>query len=283
VNLRSTKLARTKIILHGVCALILLPAASSQVSFDPVKDEVLQQRIEKGMGKNLERKAAIFALFQEAGCSATLTEQPVKASKLPNIVCTLPGETDSVIVVGAHFDKADEGEGIIDNWSGASLLPSLYESLKGSKRKHTYIFVAFTDEEKGLVGSQAYVKQLKKEAFAKIRAMVNLDTLGLGDTEVWVSHADKRLVSAVATIAKAMSLPVTRMDVDNVGTSDSESFREKKVPAITLHSLKGETMKFIHSPQDTLAAVRSKQYFSSYRLIAGYLAYLDVFLTQTQP
>lgn len=93
-------------------------------------------------------------IFTEAGCDEShLSEQPVKGSKLPNVICVLPGSSDRVIIVGAHFDRVPDGDGVVDNWSGASLLPSLYEAVKLEPRKHTYIFVGFTDEEKGEVGS----------------------------------------------------------------------------------------------------------------------------------
>jgi hypothetical protein len=62
-------------------------------------------------------------------------EQPIKGSKLPNVICTLPGQTDSVILVGANFDHAEVGDGVIDNWSGASMLPSLYQALNIEPRR----------------------------------------------------------------------------------------------------------------------------------------------------
>jgi Zn-dependent M28 family amino/carboxypeptidase len=65
------------------------------------------------------------------------SEQPVKGSKLPNVICLLPGTSDKVIVVGAHFDRVSEGDGVVDNGSGASLLPSLHEAVKIVPRKHT--------------------------------------------------------------------------------------------------------------------------------------------------
>ena len=81
--------------------------------------------------------------------------------------------------MGAHYDRVSAGNGVVDNWSGASLLPSLYEAVKGQPREHTYIFIGFTDEEKGLVGSRFYVRQMMKQQVAATDAMVNMDTLGL--------------------------------------------------------------------------------------------------------
>jgi len=64
-----------------------------------------------------------------AGCSGErLRQQPVKRSKIPNLICTLPGQSDQLIVVGAHLDFAGEGsKGVIDNWSGASSMTGYYD------------------------------------------------------------------------------------------------------------------------------------------------------------
>jgi Zn-dependent M28 family amino/carboxypeptidase len=129
-------------------------------------------------------------MFGEAGCSDQhLLEQPVKGSNLPNVICVLPGASDKVIIIGAHFDRVPEGDGVVDNWSSVSLLPTLYEGLKSLPRKHTYIFIGFTDEERGLVGSKYYVTQMTQAQVAATDAMVNIETLGLGPTKVWLSHS----------------------------------------------------------------------------------------------
>jgi len=88
-------------------------------------------------------------MFAEVGCDEQhLSEQPVKGTKLPNLVCRLEDRSNKVSIVGAHFDHVSRGDGVVGNWSGASLLPSLYEALKNQPRNHTYIFVGFTDEER---------------------------------------------------------------------------------------------------------------------------------------
>jgi len=90
----------------------------------------------------------------------------------PKCICVLPGSSGKVIIVGAHFDHVSEGDGVVDNWSGASLLPSPYQAVKNEPRKHTYIFIGFTDEEKGEVGSHSYAQRMTKEEVAATDAMV---------------------------------------------------------------------------------------------------------------
>lgn len=139
--------------------LLLLPLYSwtsmfaESVRFALVPRQTVEERLGKYAGSNKQREATLKQMFSDAGCDDQhLSEQLVKGSKLPNVICLLPGSSDKVIIVAAHFDRASEGDGVVDNWSGASLLPSLYEALKNEPRRHTYIFIGFTDEEQGEVG-----------------------------------------------------------------------------------------------------------------------------------
>ena len=140
--------AATAILLHT-----WIVATAEKVRFSLVSREGVEARLRKYTGDNKQREATLKQMFTEAGCDGQhISEQPVKGSKLPNVICLLPGSSDRVIIVGAHFDRVSAGDGVVDNWSGASLLPSLYEAVKTEPRKHTYIFIGFTDEERGEVG-----------------------------------------------------------------------------------------------------------------------------------
>jgi Zn-dependent M28 family amino/carboxypeptidase len=215
-------------------------------------------------------------MFKEVGCQGEmLREQNVKGVRLPNLICTLPGKKDKTIIVGAHFDHAQIGDGVIDNWSGASMLPSLYESLKDLSREHTFVFIAFTGEEKGLLGSAHYVRQLTPEQVQNTAAMINLDTLGLTSTKVWQSHADEALVLTIERVAGLLGLPLDIVNVEKVGTADSESFASRNIPHITLHSVTQQTLPIVHSAKDNIRAVNLDYYYDSYRLILAYLTDLD--------
>ncbi|HEX4425431.1 MAG TPA: M28 family peptidase, partial [Terriglobales bacterium] len=180
-----------------ICLLALNSAA--QTNFRLLDHNKIETRIKNFSRKNDQRETIVKQLFKESGCKDDqLFEQVVKATLPPNVICVLPGQTDRVILVGAHTDKVNEGDGVVDNWSGASLLPSLLYSVSGRKRRHTFIFVGFTGEEKGLIGSDFYARHLSLEQRSKIEGMINFDTLGLGPTEVWASHADTSLLNALA-------------------------------------------------------------------------------------
>ena len=250
---------------------------SAQIRFRSETRDVVERRLKSFSTKNSEREALIRKWFAESGCKeANLSEEALDRKLPPNVICVLPGKTRQVIVVGAHTDKVDSiGDGVVDNWTGAALLPSLLYSLGGQLRHHTLIFVGFSGEEKGLVGSQYYVDHLTNAQRAHIEGMVNFDSLGLGPTEVWASHADKSLLDALAFVAAASKLPVTAMNVPEGATADSESFARYQIPRITLHSVTQKTWPILHSPFDKMAAIKMNDYYDSYKLIAEYLAYLD--------
>lgn len=238
--------------------------------------EIVEQRLQQYSSSRPGRKANLQRLFQEAGCRGErLAVQPVRGSLSPNVVCTLPGQTGSVIIVGAHYDKTLPGKGVVDNWTGASLLPTLFENLSARPRRHTFVFIGFTDEEKGLRGSRFYARQMSAEQTEKTRAMINLDTLGLNTTKVWESRADPGLAAALHRVARETNLPLEVMNVDQLGTSDSESFARRGIPSLTIHSVTLQTLPILHTACDNFAALRLDHYYESYRLINAYLEYLD--------
>ncbi len=190
----------------------------------------------------------------------------------------LPGQGESRIIVGGHFDFVDRGQGVVDNWSGCSLLPSLYQSLKTSSRRHTFVFIGFTDEEKGLVGSQFYVHQMSKDDLGKVSAMVNMDSLGTSPTKVDLTRGDKRLADAFASVAGSTHLPWSVMNVGQAGKSDGDSFQDRHVSTITIHSMTNETFPILHTARDQMSEIHQADYYDTYRLMAAYLAYLDVTL-----
>ncbi len=261
-------------ILLAACLLCTnLPA---QYNTPPISADTLQQRLKLYRGNDTQREAALKKLFVQAGCfPANLFEQTVPGRKQPNIICSLPGATPATILVGAHFDHANEGDGVIDNWSGASLLPSLFERLASAPRQHTFLFVGFTGEEAGLIGSSFYARQLNTDQRKHIEAMINLDTLALGPTKIWVSQSDPRLVNTIVATAKLMSLPIAGVDVNGVGESDEESFIAEKICTLTVHSLTPSTLHVLHRPDDNPSAIRLSDYFDTFRLLSSYLLALD--------
>jgi len=224
---------------------------------------------------NAGRLAKLNELFATAGCRPMLTEHHFAAADLPNLICSRPGTVEDRIIIGAHFDKVDPGDGVADNWSGAILLTALYRSLSKTPRQNTFAFIAFSGEERGQLGSRAFVDSLDTDQRHQVRAMVNLDTLGLSATKVELHEADPELACLLAATATLTGEPLTIRNNGASDSSDHEPFLQARIPAIRLHSLTPNSMRVIHTGKDRFAAIDPAAYYSSYRLITAYLAVLD--------
>lgn len=252
-----------------------------RINYVLLERDLIEKRLRLDSKDNGERERVLERLFQEAGCKDQhLLEQPVKHQHVPNLVCTLSGATDSLIIVGGHMDHVAYGRGVVDDWSGAALLPSLFQSLNDQPRKHTFLFIGFTDEEEGLVGSRSYVRQMDKQQLAKVQAMVNLECLGLSSSEIWGRHANPELLKLYGDIAHTMQLPLVSANVPEGANDDADSFRDRKVPTITIHSVTQETWSILHTPRDDFPVIHWDDYYNSYHLVAAYLAYIDEALSR---
>ena len=264
---------------------IAVVALSQPVSiqYGTVPRSVIEQRLHAVEDTNLKREQKLHQFFEKDGCGDRLEEQDVKHAKAPNLICNLPGQSDLTIIVGGHFDFVSAGSGVIDNWSGSSLLPSFFLSLKTVPRRHTFRFIAFTDEEKGLVGSRFYVHSMTKAEIARTSTMVNLDSVGTNPTKLELDRGDRRLANALASVAQTFKLPLSVVNVHSVGFSDSDSFQDQKIPAINIHSITNESFPLLHTRRDTMDAIRFDDYYDTYRLVTAYLAYLDQILDASNP
>ena len=181
-----------------------------------------------------------------------------------NVVALLPGKSKSgdVIVVGAHYDHLGHGpfgslapddvgaihHGADDNASGVAALLDVAQRLKKAKPPLSVVFVAFTGEEEGLLGSRYYASH-PAVALTRTRAMVNMDMVGrLGTNTLLVygtGTADewKDLLAA----ADRDSLKLNEIG-DGYGASDHTSFYEKDVPVLHFFTnVHGD----YHKPSDT--------------------------------
>jgi hypothetical protein len=239
--------------------------------------EIIQSRFSRIHSANDERAAEIRRLFMDAGCGApNYSEEIIQSSKLPNLVCIIPGTSKETLVISAHFDNRGPGEGAVDNWSGSSLLPSLYESLRGSPHRLTLKFIAFTDEEKGLIGSRDHVNHLSKADRAATLLDVNIDSIGLdGPIRIWSGRTDDFLMNAAAIVADRGKIPISAAAMDRRYDSDAAAFMAWNIPVIDLHSLTPDTLHLLHSKRDVRTAIDAKSYYDDYRFLAAFLSYLD--------
>lgn len=168
-----------------------------------------------------------------------------------NVIAMLRGSDasvrDEVIVIGAHYDHLGLGgagsltpgeqaihNGADDNASGVAALVGAAGSLaSGPAPRRSIVFVAFTGEEMGLLGSSAFVARGGVEP-GSMKAMLNMDMVGrLGDGPLIVNGVDtaEEWRALVSEAAAAVDVEVA-MSGEGYGPSDHTSFYIRDVPVL---------------------------------------------------
>ena len=92
----------------------------------------------------------------------------------------IQGESDSMIIIGAHHDTVYMSQGAVDDSSGTATVLEmarqfgLIESQLGTP-KHTIYFCTWGGEEEGLFGSTAWVDKHRNSLYDNLRLYINLD------------------------------------------------------------------------------------------------------------
>ncbi len=189
-----------------------------------------------------------------------------KQVEAKNVVGVLPGKgplADEVVVVGAHYDhlgfgghgslvpqKHEVHNGADDNASGVAVLIEVARQLAAQpeKLRRSVMFVAFTGEERGLLGSAHYVHH-PLFPLEKTVAMLNMDMVGrLRDDKLIVTGTDTStaFVDLLDKINEKQNLTLVKRK-GGFSPSDQTSFYARKIPV--LHFFTG-THKDYHRPSD---------------------------------
>lgn len=91
-------------------------------------------------------------------------------------------DSDELIIIGAHYDTVDVSKGADDNGSGVSSLLETMKILSNYSFSKTILFIAFDQEEYGMLGSSYFVEQYQKNQ-KKVLAYINLDMIGFYNAE----------------------------------------------------------------------------------------------------
>jgi len=93
-----------------------------------------------------------------------------------NVILTLPGESEQVIIVGAHYDSPGQVS-ISDNAAGVALLLESAYRMREVDHYYTIQYVFFGAEEAGLVGALHFTLSLTDEELDNIVLMINADVI----------------------------------------------------------------------------------------------------------
>jgi len=151
---------------------------------------------EHGLDLNQLMAAAAQRDFRPVNTGLTLSvsvTSTVRRAPTANVVARLPGSDpalrDEVVVIGAHWDHHGIGRpvngdsilnGALDNASGVAAMLAVADAFvrTGVRPRRSLLFVSFTAEEKGLLGSQAFAEQ-PPVPIRNVAAILNVDGANL--------------------------------------------------------------------------------------------------------
>jgi len=178
-----------------------------------------------------------------------------------NILGFINNNAEQTIIIGAHYDHLGFGSegslyrgkekaihnGADDNASGVAVMLDLISKLKNANKNNNYLFMAFSGEEMGLLGSNYFVKNPTID-IKKANYMINMDMVGrlkadstLAVYGVGTSPRFKQSLMANNTRFKLIEKE------SGVGPSDHTSFYLSDIPV--LHFFTGQHEDY-HKPGD---------------------------------
>lgn len=177
-----------------------------------------------------------------------------------NVIGYIDNKAQKTVVVGAHYDHLGmggegslyaEGEaihnGADDNASGVGIMLQLAERLKDSLQGSNYLFIGFSGEEMGLLGSNYFCKNptidlksanymINMDMVGRLREDKTLSITGTGTAPVW-----NQVLNSTNTDFKLV------LGESGMGPSDHTSFYLQDIPA--LHFFTGQHEDY-HKPSD---------------------------------
>jgi Zn-dependent M28 family amino/carboxypeptidase len=183
-----------------------------------------------------------------------------------NVISFLDNGAAKTIVIGAHFDhlgfrehgsSLDKNKNLIhngadDNASGTAGVLALanYYANNGIKEKSNFLFMCYSAEEDGLIGSKYFTNNPTID-LSNISAMINMDMIGrLNDSTKKLMVFGVGTSTAYTHIFVSTQTTLTLVyDSAGIGPSDQTSFYLKNIPV--LHFFTGQHTDYHKSTDDT--------------------------------
>ncbi len=196
-----------------------------------------------------------------------------------NVIAYLDNKAENTVVIGAHYDHLGMGgegslyregdaihNGADDNASGVAMMLHLADSLqkKDSPKNNNYLFIAFSGEEEGLLGSNYFVKNPTIDT-KKVTYMLNMDMVGRLNSEntLAVYGLGTSPILKQTVNANAGDLNIVENE-SGVGPSDHTSFYLADIPV--LHFFTGQHEDY-HKPSDDTEKVN----FAGMEIVSNYI------------
>lgn len=201
-----------------------------------------------------------------------------------NVIGIVEGESDSMIVITAHYDHLGVRDSLIfngadDNASGTSGLLALAHYFNQTTPNHTLVFAALDAEEGGLNGARAFVRDFV--LMEKVVLNINMDMISQNDKNelyaVGTYHYPelKPVLETVETGELSLLFGHDRPEDGNQDwtfSSDHGPFHRIGVPFIYFGV---EDHEHYHRPTDTFETIPQEFYKNSVELILNATIALD--------
>lgn len=212
---------------------------------------------DKLLGVNINAKDAIKLVKNNSKTAEISISQEEYEGESRNVVAELPGEIPETIVFTAHYDSTSLSQGAYDNMSGSIGILAAAEYFAKNPHRHTLKFVWCGSEERGLLGSKAYVAAHEEE-LANVVLNINLDMIGciMGKFIACCTSEDK-LVSYIEYMSAELGFGIKAKQ--GVYSSDSTPFADKGIPAVSFARIAPDNTATIHNSYDTLALMKGEQ------------------------
>lgn len=184
-----------------------------------------------------------------------------------NVIAYLDNKADYTVVIGAHFDhlgmgasgslhrgKPDIHNGADDNASGVAMMLHFAKELqqKDAPKNNNYLFIAFSGEEEGLLGSNYFVKNPTID-LRKVTYMINMDMVGRLNEEKSLAVYGVGTAPNLSEVVNAHKNDLQIIERESgVGPSDHTSFYLSDIPV--LHFFTGQHEDY-HRPSDEIDKV----------------------------
>jgi carboxypeptidase Q len=175
-----------------------------------------------------------------------------------NVIADLPGDAlkDDVVLIGAHFDSWDPGQGANDDGAGVAAVLEAARILKslGLRPRRTIRFAFFSGEEQACLGSRAYVSAHESE-LDRLKTVLIMDEGPQAPLGFQLQGRTDLEADARRTLTPLMSLGAAGVSLDASFDQDHAPFVATGVPALTLRVEPGDYDIHHHAITDTFDKV----------------------------
>lgn len=194
-----------------------------------------------------------------------------------NVVGYISGAVvpDSFVVFTAHYDHLGRMGGDVyipganDNASGIAMLLNLAKHYSQHKPYYTVLFIAFSGEELGLLGSKHYVHNAPFD-LKKIKFLVNTDIVGTGNEGITVVNATEfphQFQHLQQINQRQQYLPLIKQR-GKAANSDHHWFYERQVPCFFIYTMGG--IKAYHDIYDRAGTLPLSHFVPLCRLLIDF-------------